>query len=68
MLQILNAKILADDREREIQRQLRERAIRREAEVAFAEAVTPRATKMSQGAGADRRCPDCPSGVAAPAR
>ena len=68
MLQVLNARILADEREREIRRQLRERAIRRDAEAAMAEASARLTAAESRQAGPDRLCPDCPCRVAAPAR
>lgn len=67
MLHILNAKILAKERERDIRRQLREHAIRQEAEAATAEAAALLAASESRAAGADRLCLDCPCRVAAPA-
>jgi hypothetical protein len=68
MLHVLNAKILADERERDIRRQLRELGMRREAEAAMAEASARLAAARSRQAGPDRLCPDCPCRVAAPAR
>ncbi|HEY5630114.1 MAG TPA: hypothetical protein VIR16_11440, partial [Candidatus Limnocylindrales bacterium] len=70
------AKILADERERDIRRQLREHAIRRDAEAALAGVMAPSAAAGPReaaaagprGAAADRLCPDCPCRVAAPAR
>jgi hypothetical protein len=69
MLQVLNARILADEREREIRRHLRERAVQREAEVALADASAGLIAAESRRASPDRLCPDCPCRVAtAPAR
>ena len=68
MLQILHARILADERERNIRRQLRERSTQREAEAAIAEASALSAASESRSEGSDRLCPDCPCRVAAPAR
>ncbi len=68
MLQFLNARILADERERTIQRQLREHAIRREAEVAMAGTTTRASAPETRSATADRLCPDCPCRVTVPAR
>ena len=68
MLQFLNARILADERERTIQRQLREHAIRREAEVAMAATAAGATAPEARPATADRLCPDCPCRVTIPAR
>jgi hypothetical protein len=68
MLHILNAKILASEREREIRRQLRERAIRQEAEAAIAHAEIRFTVAESRWASPDRLCPDCPCRMTAAAR
>lgn len=68
MLHILNAKILADERERDIRRQLRDHALWREAAEMPAEASARLATTERAAASPDRLCPDCPCRVAAPAR
>jgi hypothetical protein len=68
MLHVLNAKILADERERNIRRQLREHAIRREAETVAADGPTRLAVAERRATTGDRLCPDCPCRVAAPAR
>lgn len=64
MLHVLTAQILAGERERAIQRDLRDLALRREAEEVTTRETTPRDPRGS----ADRRCADCPSGMPAPAR
>lgn len=68
MLQVLHTRILADERERTIRRQLRERSTRREAEAAIAEASARSTAREHRSEGSDRLCPDCPCRVAAPAR
>lgn len=65
MLHVLTAQILAGERERAIQRDLRDLALRREAEAATSREATP---VRDRGATADLRCADCPCGVPAPAR
>ena len=61
MLQILNAKILAGEREREIRRRLREHAIRREAEAAMAESSARVATVESRASAGGSAVPGLPA-------
>jgi hypothetical protein len=68
MLQVLHARILADERERDIRQQLRQRSAQRDAEVANAEAGPVSATGERRPGREDRLCPDCPGRVAAPVR
>jgi hypothetical protein len=59
MLHVLNAQILAGERERAIQRDLRDLTLRREAEAALATEATRRF--RTPGPPEDRRCADCPA-------
>jgi hypothetical protein len=65
MLQVLTAQIVAEERERAIQRRLREGAVRREATLAAtAAAVVPGVHHGPNVHSSDARCGACPPAAA----
>ena len=60
MLHVLTAQIVADERERAIQRRLREQAVRREAVAANAIRPAQAANVHTEAKSTERPCGDCP--------